>query len=102
MHRIALVLCVAFIASSQPRLEVTSTLGTKFYSLPDDKGVVAAAEKALAADPKNLDLLRKLEQAQVLVWQDREAVATAARALEIAPRDAALLTERGHREVPLR
>ena len=102
MHRIALVLCVPFIASSQPRLEVTSVLGTKFYSLPDDKGVVAAAEKALAGDPRNVDLMRKLAQAQVSVWQDREAVATLTRALEASPGDAALLTERGHRELPLR
>jgi tetratricopeptide (TPR) repeat protein len=102
MKRIPLFLCLVLAAAAQPRLEVTSTLGTKFYSLPDDKGEVAAAEKALAADPKNLDLLRKLAQAQVNVWQDREAVATLTRALEVAPRDAGLLTERGHREVPLR
>ncbi|HUK18285.1 MAG TPA: tetratricopeptide repeat protein [Bryobacteraceae bacterium] len=102
MKRIAVFLCLTAAAFAQPRLEVTSRLGTKFYSLPDDKGEVAAAEKALAADPKNLDLLRKLAQAQVNVWQDREAVATLTRALEAAPRDSGLLTERGHREVPLR
>ncbi len=50
-----------------------------FYSLPDEKGVVAAARKNLAADPKNPDLLMKLEAAQVSVWQDREAVATCTR-----------------------
>jgi len=103
MKRIVLFGCLALAAFAQaPRLEVTSVLGTKFYSLADDKGVVAAAEKALAADPKDVDLLRKLAQAQVSVWQDREAVATLTRALAAAPRDAALLTERGHREVPLR
>jgi len=102
MKRIPLFLCLVLAAAAQPRLEVTSTLGTKFYSLPDDKGEVAAAERALAADPHNLDLLRKLAAAQVSIWQDREAVATLTRALEVAPRDAGLLTERGHREVPLR
>lgn len=96
------ILCLAVAVSAQPRLEVTSALGTKFYSLPDEKGEVAAAQKNLAADPKNLELLRKLAQAQIAVWQDREAVATLTRALEIAPQDAGLLTERGHREVPLR
>ena len=102
MKQIALLFWVAAALPAQPRLEVTTVLGTKFYSLPDEKGIVAAAETDLAADPKSIDLLRKLAQAQVSVWQDREAVATLTRALEIAPQDAALLTERGHRELPLR
>lgn len=94
--------CLALAAAAQPRLEVTSPLGTQFYSLADEKGVVAEAEKNLAADPGNPALLLKLAQAQVSVWQDREAVATLSRALEITPRDAGLLIERGHRELPLR
>ena len=56
------LLLLAMAASAQPRLEVTSVLGTKFYSLPDEKGVVAAAEKNLAADPNNVELLRKLDK----------------------------------------
>jgi len=89
-------------AQTPPALEVTSALGAKFYSLPDDKGAVAAAQKDLAADPKNAGLLLKLAQAQASVWQDREAVETLTRALAIAPDNAALYTERGHRELPLR
>jgi tetratricopeptide (TPR) repeat protein len=96
----ALALCPLLWA--QPTLQVTSALGTKFYSLPDDKGVVAAALKTLAADPGNPDLLLKLAQAQVSVWQDREAVETLSRAIALAPANAALYTERGHRELPLR
>src|ERR1051326_7239 len=103
MKYVAWILCVLAAGSfAQDRLEVTSALGTRFYSLPDEKGVVAAAEKSLAADPKNPDLLLKLAQAQISVWQDREAAATLSRALEIKPKDAVLLTERGHRELPLR
>ena len=83
-------------------LQVTSPLGTKFYSLPDDKGVVAAAEKSAAADPKNADLLLKLAQAQASVWQDREAADTCTKAIAIAPNNAGLYLERGHRELPLR
>ncbi len=105
-RRAALVAFLAFSALAQdtakPRLEVTSKLGTKFYSLPDEKGVVAAAMKASAADPKNVDLLLKLAQAQASVWQDREAVETCTRAIAIAPNNAALYIERGHRELPLR
>ena len=92
--------CAAAIEAQT--LQVTSLLGTKFYSLADDKGTVAAAQKALAADPKNPDLLNTLAQAQIAVWQDREAAATLTRALAASPDNAALLTERGHRELPLR
>ncbi len=89
-------------AAGDTLLEVTSPLGTKLYSLPDEKGVVSAAEKSLAADPKNPDLLMRLAQAQISVWQDREAVATCTRALAITPDNADIYTERGHRKVPLR
>ena len=83
-------------------LEVTSALGTKFYSQPDEKGVVAAAQKKLAADPNNVDLILKLAQAQAGIWQYREAVATCTRALATAPDNADVLLERGHRELGLR
>jgi tetratricopeptide (TPR) repeat protein len=99
---LALAMALACAASAQTRVEVTSKLGTKFSSLADDKGVVAAAQKNLAAAPKNPDLLLKLAQAQISVWQDKEAVETLTRALAISPQNAALYTARGHREVPLR
>ena len=86
----------------QPILEVTSPLGTKFYSIADEKGGVAAARQAAAGDPKNPDLLLKLAQAHAAVWQDREAVEACTRGLALAPDRADLLTERGHRELPLR
>lgn len=84
------------------KLEVTSALGTKFYSTPDPKGTVAAAEKALAADPKNPDLILKLALAHSGVREYREAIETCTRGLKIAPQNASLLLERGHREVGLR
>jgi Flp pilus assembly protein TadD len=97
----AWILACAAILQAQT-YQVTSPQGAKFSSLPDEKGTVAEAEKALAADPKNPALLLKLAQAQFAVWQDREAVATLTRALEVSPKDAQLYTERGHRELPLR
>jgi len=97
----ACILACAAILHAQT-YQVTSPNGTKFSSLPDEKGTVPAAEKALAADPQNPDLLLKLAQAQIAVWQDREAVATLSRALAVSPNSAALYTERGHRELPLR
>jgi tetratricopeptide (TPR) repeat protein len=93
---------LAAAAPAQTTLEITSKLGTKFYSLADEKGTVAAARKNLAADPKSPDLLLKLAQAQISVWQDKEAVETLTRALAISPRNDDLYTERGHRELPLR
>jgi tetratricopeptide (TPR) repeat protein len=84
------------------KMEVTSALGTKFYSVPDEKGSVAAAEKALAADPKNPDLILKLALAHSGVREYREAVETCTRGLKMAPQNAGLLLERGHREVGLR
>jgi len=94
--RILLYLALAGAAFCQARLELTSPLGVKFYS------VVASAQKELAADSKNPGLLLKLAQAHAAVWQDREAVEACTRGLAAAPNDAALLTERGHRELPLR
>ena len=84
------------------KLEVTSALGRKYYSLPDDKGVVAAARKNADADPKNAALLLKLAQAQASVWEDREAIETCTRVLAIAPNNGDALLERGHRELPMR
>jgi tetratricopeptide (TPR) repeat protein len=102
----ALALNAAVAAYSQTGakiiLEATSPLGTKFYSIPDDKGVVAAAQKPLDTDPKNPDLFLKLAQAHAAVWQEREAIEACTRGLAIAPKNAALLTERGHRQLPLR
>jgi tetratricopeptide (TPR) repeat protein len=88
--------------NAQTSLQFTSAAGVKFYSLPDDKGVVEAARNALAADPKNVELMLKLALAQSSVWQYREAVATCTSALALAPDNAALYTERGHRKVALR
>jgi len=96
------VLAIATAAPAQTTPEVTSKLGATFYSLPDEKGVVAAAQKKLASAPKDPDLLLKLAQAQISVWQDKEAVETLTRALAVSPENADLYIERGHRELPLR
>ena len=100
MKTVWILACAAVLQAQT--YQVTSPNGTKFSSLPDEKGTVPAAQKALAADPKNPDLLLKLAQAQIGVWQDREAVATLTRAIELSPNNAQLYTERGHRELPLR
>ena len=94
MKKTLCFVALASLACAQT-LEVTSKLGRKFYSLPDPKGVVAEAQKN-AGDPL------KIAQAQILVWQDKEAVATLTQGLAVTPNNTTLLTERGHRYLPLR
>jgi tetratricopeptide (TPR) repeat protein len=98
------LMCVVLLAASAfaQKLEVTSALGRTFYSTQDEKGTVAAAEKALTADPKNPDLILKLALAHSGVREYRESIEASTRGLKIAPQNADLLLERGHREVGLR
>jgi len=102
IHQSILFVALAAALHGQTSLEITSPLGRTFHSQPDHKAVVSTAEKALAADPKNVKLFLKLAQAQASVWQNKEAAATCTRGLAIDPNNAELLTERGHRELPLR
>jgi tetratricopeptide (TPR) repeat protein len=81
--------------------EVTSGLGRRLYALPDDKAVIAA-RAALAAEPKNVERVLALSQAEANRRQYREAVATATQGLAFAPNNADLYLERGHRELGLR
>jgi len=98
-----LILCLfPAIVLAQPKLEIRSPLGTQFYSLSDDKGAIAEAQKALASDPKNPALILKLALAQSAAREYRESVDTCTKGLAIAPDNADLLTERGHRELGLR
>jgi len=82
-------------------VQVTSALGRKLYSLPDDESITDAHKK-LAADPKNVALVLALSKAEAGRRQYREAVATCIQGLSGAPNDADLYVERGHRELGLR
>jgi tetratricopeptide (TPR) repeat protein len=86
---------------AQGALELTSGLGRKLYSLPDDESVISA-RKSLAADPKNVDRVLQLSKAEAGRRQYREAVATSTEGLAFAPKSAELYLERGHRELGLR
>src|SRR5580704_4817058 len=83
------------------KLELTSGLGRKLYSLPDDESVIAA-RKNLAADPKSVERVLQLSKAEAGRRQYREAVATSTQGLAFAPNSADLYLERGHRELGLR
>ena len=96
------VLSVSVLAQAAAEPEAVSPTGAKFYPMPDEKGVVAEAEKSLAADPKNIELIIKLGQAQASVWRFRDAIATYTRGIEIAPDNALLYRHRGHRYISTR
>ena len=49
---VVLLLTLGCAAQTQGRPEIVSPFGVKFYSQPDEKGVVVEAEKKLAADPR--------------------------------------------------
>ncbi len=82
-------------------LELTSELGRKLYGLDEDQKL-SDARTALAADPKNVDLMVALSKAQAARRLYREAVATDTAGLVVAPTSGALLLERGHYELGLR
>ncbi|MEO5567105.1 MAG: tetratricopeptide repeat protein [Gemmatimonadaceae bacterium] len=72
------------------------------YLAQADTGPIARAAAALGADPRNIDRIIALGVAQSGARQFREAIATFARGLEIAPDHPMLLRWRGHRYLSLR
>jgi len=72
------------------------------YRAQQDTGAIARAERALAADPRNVDLILQLGLAQAGAQQYREAIATFGRGLAIAPDNAMLYRWRGHRYLSVR
>lgn len=96
------MLVLICVAQTQNQPEVISPLGEKFYSQPDEKGLVAEAEKKLAADPRNIELIIALGRAQATVWRFRDAIAAYTRGIEMDPNNAMLYRHRGHRYITTR
>jgi tetratricopeptide (TPR) repeat protein len=82
--------------------ELISPLGVKFYAQADEKGEIEQAQKKLAADPKNIELIIALGRAQATVWRYNDAIATYTRGIEIDPSNAFLYRHRGHRYISTR
>ena len=82
-------------------IQYRSGAGVEYRSQPDT-GPVVRAEHALAADPKNVDLIIQLGVAQSGARQFREAIETFTRGLTIAPANAMLYRWRGHRYLSVR
>jgi tetratricopeptide (TPR) repeat protein len=105
VSRVCGVLFIAALtcaAQTPGQPEAVSPSGVKFFSQPDEKGVVAEAEKKLAADQKNIELIIALGRAQATVWRYRDAIATYTRGIEIDPSNAMLYRHRGHRYITTR
>jgi tetratricopeptide (TPR) repeat protein len=89
-------------AADDPKPEVISPLGARYFAKPDDQGDIARAEAAVAADPRNVEKLLALGRAQAATWRFHDAIATYTRAMELAPGDARLYRHRGHRWISVR
>ncbi len=98
---IALAASVIPAALISQSVQYRSPAGVEYRS-QNDTGPVARAEKALAADPRNIEKIIALGVAQSGARQFREAIETFSRGLTIAPNNALLLRWRGHRYLSVR
>lgn len=106
MPRSLLVLAAAAVAfatspAAAQSVQYRSPAGV-VYRAQADTGPVARAERALAADPRNVQRFIDLGVAQAGARQMQEAVRTFTRALAVAPNDPMLLRWRGHRHLSVR
>lgn len=99
-HACALVGALSAPIAAQT-VQYRSPAGVEFRSQPDT-GPVARAERALAADPANVQRFIALGIAQSGPRQMQEAVQTFTRALALAPNDPMLYRWRGHRNLSVR
>ena len=92
---------LAVLPAAAQTVQYRSPAGVEYRSLPDS-GAIARAERALAADPRNVDLILQLGLAQMGAQQYREAIATLSRGIAIAPDNPMLYRWRGHRYLSVR
>jgi tetratricopeptide (TPR) repeat protein len=81
------------------RVELTTPSGRHVFSRGDADGAIAKAEAALAADPKNVDLILAAARARDGALQFHAAIDLYTRGLALAPQDVRLLRFRGHRYI---
>jgi len=104
IHRILAVGLIATIAAtttSAQSVQYRSPAGIEYRSQADT-GPIARAQAALAADPRNVQLIIALGVAQSGARQMREAIETFTRGLAIEPNNALLYRWRGHRYLSVR
>ena len=101
--RVSFALWAAVIVSPlvAQTVQYKSPAGVEYRS-QKDTGLVARAQAALAADPKNVDKFIALGVAQSGVRQFREAIVTFTNGMKVAPNNALLYRWRGHRYLSVR
>jgi Flp pilus assembly protein TadD len=104
--RLTALVCVVGAAlgarpASGQSVQYRSPAGVE-YRAQADTGPIARAQAALAADPRNVQLIIQLGIAQSGARQFREAIETFTRGLAIAPNDPMLYRWRGHRYLSVR
>jgi tetratricopeptide (TPR) repeat protein len=82
--------------------QYVSPSGKKYYARSDDRNQVAEAESKLASDPRNLDLLLALGEAQARIGRLRESLETCRRGLALSPDHPGVALSCGQRYLALR
>jgi len=101
IHRtLALLVLIAAPAAAQS-VQYTSP-SRAVYRSQRDTGPIARAERALAAEPRNVTRFVQLGIAQAGARQMQEAVRTFTRAMVVAPNDPVVYRWRGHRNLSVR
>jgi tetratricopeptide (TPR) repeat protein len=90
----------ALCAAQAP--ELTTLLGRPVFARADTDGAIARADAALAADPRNIDLILAAARARDVALQFHAAIEVYTRGLAVAPDDVRLLRFRGHRYISTR
>ncbi|MGW8266617.1 MAG: tetratricopeptide repeat protein [Longimicrobiales bacterium] len=83
-------------------LQATSLFGEKLYAIVDTTGAIAEADRALAEDPDDVDLIIAAARVRRNFWQYREAMELYTRAIQLAPGDWRPYRYRGHRHISVR
>jgi len=95
------VVALAYATAGAQSVQYRSPAGVEYRS-QQDAGAVARAQQALAANPKDLNLIVALGTAQAGVRDMRGTVVTFTKGLEAHPNNALLYRWRGHRHLSLR
>lgn len=101
IKRLALLALALPLALAAQTVQYKSPAGIEYKS-DRDTGAVARAQKALAADPKNVDKIIALGVAQAGIRDMRGAVETFTKGIAAHPDNALLYRWRGHRHLSLR
>lgn len=88
--------------AAERRPELTTLLGREVFARGDADGAIAAADAALAADPRNVDLVLAAARTRDAALQFHAAIDLYGRGLALAPRDVRLWRFRGHRYISIR